>query len=168
MKKLHIKDLILILMLLIVIVINTTDFLKDILHKDEWLHIALEIMTVFLSIWGIVMLVQAIKGRIQEIENLNQKVVDVENDLELTHSKLKQIGQEYSKYIHKQFDVWDLTQSEKEVALALLKGLSFKEIAEIRNTKEKTVRQQASTIYRKSRVTGRHEFSAWFFEDMLV
>ena len=155
-------------MLLIVIVINTTDFLKDIHQGDEWLHIGLEIMTVFLSIWGIVMLVHAIKGRIQQIENLNQKVVDVESDLELSHSKLKQIGQEYSKYIHKQFVAWDLTQSEKEVALALLKGLSFREIAEIRSTKEKTVRQQASTIYRKSKVSGRHEFSAWFFEDMLV
>jgi DNA-binding NarL/FixJ family response regulator len=41
-------------------------------------------------------------------------------------------------------------------------------MAEVRNTKEKTIRQQASTIYRKSNVAGRHEFSAWFFEDMLV
>jgi len=168
MKNLQIKDLILILMLLIVIVINTTDFLKDIHQGDEWLHISLEILTVFLSVWGIAMLIRAINSRSNEITALNQKVEKTENDLELSHSKLKEIGREYSKYLHKQFNAWELTPSEKEVALVLLKGLSFKEIAEVRNTKEKTVRQQASTIYRKSNVSGRHEFSAWFFEDMLV
>ena len=49
----------------------------------------------------------------------------------------------------------------------LLKGLSFDEIATVRDTKEKTVRQQATAIYRKSGLNGRHEFAAWFFEDFL-
>ena len=31
----------------------------------------------------------------------------------------------------------------------------------------KTVRQQASSVYRKAGVTGRNELAAWFFEDML-
>jgi DNA-binding NarL/FixJ family response regulator len=66
-----------------------------------------------------------------------------------------------------QFTDWHLTPSEKEVALLLLKGLSFREIALLRNTAEKTVRQQASEIYQKSDVTGRHGLSAWFFEDFL-
>ena len=66
-----------------------------------------------------------------------------------------------------QFDLWGFSKSEQEIALLLLKGLSFKEIASIRNRQEKTVRQQASAIYRKSGVMGRYEFSAWFFEDML-
>ena len=46
-------------------------------------------------------------------------------------------------------------------------GLSFDEIANVRNTKEKTVRQQATAIYRKSGLGSRHEFAAWFFEDFL-
>jgi len=45
----------------------------------------------------------------------------------------------------------------------MLKGLSLKEIAECRSTHEKTVRKQAV----KSNLSGRHELSAWFFEDML-
>jgi DNA-binding CsgD family transcriptional regulator len=51
--------------------------------------------------------------------------------------------------------------------LLLLKGLSFNEISAIRETKEKTVRQQASEIYKKAGVVGRHAFAAWFFEDFL-
>ncbi|MGB0849457.1 MAG: helix-turn-helix transcriptional regulator, partial [Thiolinea sp.] len=62
---------------------------------------------------------------------------------------------------------WVLTPSETEVAMLLLKGLSFEEIAGVRDTKEKTVRQQATAIYRKSGLNGRHEFAAWFFEDFL-
>jgi DNA-binding NarL/FixJ family response regulator len=60
-----------------------------------------------------------------------------------------------------------LTPSEQEVAHLLLKGLSFKEISEVRETKEKTVRHQATGIYSKSGGCGRNEFAAWFFEDLL-
>ncbi len=167
-KKITIKDFILIVMLLIVISINTTDFLKDLLHGDEWLHISLEVITVFLSFWGIIMVVQQVNNRAHEISELNKEVEKGKKDLALSRTKLKEIGREYSIYLHKQFEDWGLSPSEKEVALILLKGLSFKEMAEVRNTKEKTIRQQASTIYKKSNVTGRHEFAAWFFEDMLV
>jgi DNA-binding NarL/FixJ family response regulator len=43
----------------------------------------------------------------------------------------------------------------------------MKEIAEIRNTQEKTVRQQATTIYKKSELSGRQELAAFFLEDIL-
>lgn len=66
-----------------------------------------------------------------------------------------------------QFAKWELTEAEQEVAMLLLKGLSFKEIAAVRDSAEKTVRQHASSIYRKAGVAGRHAFSAWFIEDFL-
>ena len=39
--------------------------------------------------------------------------------------------------------------------------------ADLRSTLEKTVRQQASSIYQKAGVSGRHAFAAWFLEDYL-
>lgn len=51
--------------------------------------------------------------------------------------------------------------------MLLLKGLSFKEIASVRDTMEKTVLQQASTIFKKANVSGLHAFSAWFMEGLL-
>jgi DNA-binding CsgD family transcriptional regulator len=163
-KALSIKDIILFAMLFIVISINTSDFLKDILEGDEWLHIILEIMTVALSIGGIFMLTRMISQRTRADEHMQK----MENDLSLTRNKLQEIGQEYSKHIQEQFESWCFTQSEKEVALLILKGLSFNEIAKTRKTKERTVRQQASSIYSKSGVAGRHELTAWFLEDLLV
>lgn len=54
------------------------------------------------------------------------------------------------------------------MALLLLKGLSFKEIAAVRENSERTNREQARGVYRKAGVTGRAELSAWFLEDLLV
>jgi DNA-binding NarL/FixJ family response regulator len=38
----------------------------------------------------------------------------------------------------------------------------------IRDTKEKTVRQQASHLYTKSGLAGRHVLAAYFLEDLLT
>jgi DNA-binding CsgD family transcriptional regulator len=70
--------------------------------------------------------------------------------------------------IDQQLDAWTLTPVEKEVAMLLLKGLSFKEIAAVRGTSERTVRQQAGAVYAKSGLTGRAELAAFFLEDLLV
>ena len=70
--------------------------------------------------------------------------------------------------IDRQFGRWSLTRAEREVALFLLKGLSHREIAALRSVGEATVRQQATAIYKKAGVVGRHELSAFFLEDLLV
>lgn len=77
------------------------------------------------------------------------------------------LASQYRVVMQKQFDAWHLTASEQDVVLGMLKGLSFREIAELRETREKTVRQQASSVYRKAGVGSRNELAAWFFEDML-
>jgi DNA-binding CsgD family transcriptional regulator len=70
--------------------------------------------------------------------------------------------------IDRQMSQWALSESEKEVALLLLKGLSLKEIAEIRQTAEKTARAQSAAVYAKSGLAGRSELSAFFLEDLLT
>ena len=70
--------------------------------------------------------------------------------------------------IDRQFERWSLTKAEAEVGLFLLKGLSHKEIANIRQTSERTVREQSRALYRKSGLTGRSSLSAFFLEDLLL
>jgi DNA-binding CsgD family transcriptional regulator len=72
-----------------------------------------------------------------------------------------------SAAIDRQLRIWQLSDAEHEVALLLLKGLSHKEIAEIRNVGEATVRQQAVAIYRKAGLSGRRDLAAFFLEDLL-
>lgn len=73
-----------------------------------------------------------------------------------------------SQGINAQFDQWGLTSAEREVGLLILKGLSYKEIAVMRDVSEKTVRQQAHVIFRKGRLSGRAALSAFFLEDLLI
>ncbi len=68
----------------------------------------------------------------------------------------------------RQFDRWQLTPAERDVALLLLKGLSHREAARVRDTSERTVRQQAREVYRKAGLAGRSELAAFFLEDLLV
>lgn len=95
---------------------------------------------------------------------------ELKNQLESVRGKLDQngrhIGDQYRAVIQKQFDAWQLTPAEQEIAMTLIKGLSFKEVAQIRQTQEKTARQHAANVYRKAGLSGRHELAGWFFEDL--
>ena len=70
--------------------------------------------------------------------------------------------------LDRQFDSWALSPAEKQTALLLLKGFSHKEVAQLTHRGERTARQHAVSIYRKSGLTGRAELAAFFFEDMLL
>jgi DNA-binding CsgD family transcriptional regulator len=65
------------------------------------------------------------------------------------------------------FTDWNLSVSEREIALLLIKGLSIHEIADIRTTKTGTIKSQCSSVYRKAEVKGRNELVAYFVEDLL-
>lgn len=70
--------------------------------------------------------------------------------------------------IEQEFDNWQLTIAEREIALLLLKGLRLKEIADSRGTSERTVRQQAQAVYKKAGLEGRSELAAFFIEDFML
>ncbi|MGZ3790028.1 MAG: helix-turn-helix transcriptional regulator [Bacteriovorax sp.] len=113
---------------------------------------------------------------------LYQKNSKTSKELQITQTEALQLRLDNQKYreesrrllegmgvlIDKQFSNWNLTHSEREVALLLLKGLSHKEIATIRDTSEKTVRQQAGQVYEKANLEGRAQLSAFFLEDLLL
>lgn len=103
----------------------------------------------------------------QQLEKLRGQLNKARGKLAAFDSKSQEIASQYRSIMQKQFDSWSLTASEQDVVIGILKGLSFREIAQLRETREKTVRQQASSVYRKAKVAGRNELTAWFFEDML-
>jgi DNA-binding NarL/FixJ family response regulator len=79
----------------------------------------------------------------------------------------KILAQHLSKKIAIQSDIWNLSKTEKEIAVLLIKGFSSKEIAAMRNTSEKTVREQASAIYLKAGINNRANLASFFIEDIL-
>ena len=155
-------------LLFIITAMTTADLVSDYFENTETWHLVLEAMIVLFSVFGISSLLRETSLRQKEIEAIREQLQKTEKNLSQSREHLKVAGEGFIKAVHKQFDAWSLTPSEKEISILLLKGLSFEEIAGLRQTKEKTVRQQATSIYRKSGLSGRHEFSAWFFEDLMM
>jgi DNA-binding CsgD family transcriptional regulator len=74
---------------------------------------------------------------------------------------------EFIKVVDGKFDDWEFSESEREVAFLLIKGLSIQEMADVRETKPGTIKSQGNAIYRKAGVKGRNELVAYFVEDLL-
>ena len=162
------RDKLIVTILLIIMCLNFFDVFTDIsLGVPSW-HILSESLIVLVSGIGAFFLIKDIRTRTADIAKLKQALSNSNDKFNNISDEMKNARREYSVVIHSQWLKWSLTPSEQEVAMLLLKGLSLKEISAIRNTKEKTVRQQASTIYSKANIEGRHELSAWFLEDFML
>ena len=74
----------------------------------------------------------------------------------------------FGRAIDERFDRWNLTPTEREIALMLLKGRSHKQIAYETGRSERTVRQHAVAIYQKSGLGGRAELAAFFLDDLML
>lgn len=134
---------------------------------SRW-HIITETLVLFLCLIGLYHLSR-------KYLDMKRENLELQRDLKRTKEDMKAFKADSEKYLHglgeaidKQMTKWQLTPAEKEVGLLILKGFSFKEIADIRSTSERTTRQQSLDIYRKSGLGGRAEFSAFFLEDLLL
>lgn len=85
----------------------------------------------------------------------------------LMQEKLDKSHSDMAAHINGDFDKWHLTDAENEIGWMLLKGLSFREIALARGRSERTVRQQAQSIYAKSKLQSRSDLAAHFLEDFV-
>lgn len=70
--------------------------------------------------------------------------------------------------VEDQLSAWTLTRAERETAMMLLRGHSHKEIAALAGKSERTVRQHAVAVYRKSGLGGRAELAAFFLESVFA
>lgn len=66
--------------------------------------------------------------------------------------------------IQEDFGEWNLSFAERDIAWFMLRGLPLKQIADLRGTSERTVRQQAQAIYRKAGLEGRSDLAGRVLE----
>jgi DNA-binding NarL/FixJ family response regulator len=155
------------IVLTLVAIFFMTDIFFDIQEGIPVSHIWHEVVMFGIAFGALIWQIRVIMKKNDHIESLNTELLDTKQSYQEWKAKTHASAQEIRHLIDKQFLIWHLSHSEKDVALLLIKGLSMKEIAEIRNTQEKTVRQQATTIYKKSELSGRQELAAFFLEDIL-
>jgi len=150
------------------------DVVTDLRDRTTIAHILLELFVValgFAAAGGIALRLrraardaQALRDQAQQLtENLRAS----EHEAARWRRDAADLIAGLSAAIDAQLARWELTPAEREIALLLLKGLSHKEIAQIRSVSETTVRQQARSLYRKAGLSGRNDLAAFFLEDLL-
>lgn len=131
-------------------------------------HLIVEIIVAIISFFAVLYLINDLMILRKSLSNEKQISKDLDNEA----MKWRNISEKYIKglsiEIDDQLNRWDLTEAEKDVAFLLLKGLSDKEISNVRKTSVKTVRTQVNSIYSKTGITSRSEFLAFFLEDLFL
>ena len=137
-----------------------TDLWTDRNEGAGFAHLSIETIVLATAAFGALMLSRRIRA-------VDRALAEAKDDAARWRGENRQLVSGLSAAIKAQFQAWSLTEAESDIGLLLLKGLSHKEIADIRQTSERTVREQARALYRKSNLSGRNDLAAFFLEDLL-
>jgi DNA-binding CsgD family transcriptional regulator len=127
----------------------------------DWRHVAVELLILVVAASGMAFLWR-------RFDRTRIDLADAREQAAQWREQNREIIQGLGSAIKAQFRQWNLTPAEADIGLLLLKGLSHKEIAALRETSERTIREQARAVYRKSGMSGRSSLSAFFLEDLLL
>lgn len=154
--------------LLLIAVLVTIDVATDMHQGASLWHVVLETIAGLAAAAGALYL---LLGAVRLRRRLARQARDLSAyriEAEAWQAQARKHVEGLARSIEWQLDHWKLSAAEKEIAFLLLKGLSLKDIADLRGTGEKTVRAQSAAIYAKAGLAGRSELSAFFLEDLLV
>lgn len=155
-------------MLLVFCVAATTDVVLDAPASIWSFHILVELTLIATSLAAAVYLFRRVRASRRELERTRLALGRENSEANAWRRRAERFIRGLGEEMDGQFDAWQLTPTEKEVALFLVKGFSTKEIAHLTGRSERTVRQHAIAVYGKSNLRGRAELSAFFLEDLLT
>lgn len=142
---------------LILLALLTYDFLSTTvllsLPKISWQYYEImEMLVILVLVWGTTTTMMMLRTTQEETLQLEKRLAAASHDFQL--------------YVNSKFDDWGLTESERDVSIFLLKGFRIREIADLRETSEGTVKAQISAIYKKAGLSGRGEFTSYFLGEL--
>jgi len=157
-----------ILVMALIVLLVGLDVASDVHDGTDLAHVALELLVIVIAGSAAVFLWRQLRRARTSNRALRADLSAARADLDRFRAESQELLRGLGVVIDRQFDRWALSPAEREVALLLLKGLSHKDVAEVRRTSERTVRQQALAVYRKAGLAGRAELAAFFLEDLLL
>jgi len=155
------------LLFLSIVLLIAIDLFEDWRRGSRDLHLGLESVVLVLAVVGLWLLRSRVLRERANARALRARLAEASAAAESWRRENEALTAGLGRAIDSQLETWKLTEAECEVARLLLKGLSLREIATLRETSERTVRQQSLAVYRKAGLAGRAELSAFFLEDLL-
>jgi DNA-binding CsgD family transcriptional regulator len=147
---------------------GAVDLALDWPNGPSSLHVLVEGAVLLLCLGGVVALWGAWARTRRSLARTRSAMVDREAERDHWRARTETLLRGLGAAIDDQLRAWHLTPTERETALLLLKGYGHKEIAALCGRSERTVRQHAVAVYRKSSLGGRAELAAFFLEDLLL
>jgi DNA-binding CsgD family transcriptional regulator len=160
--------LVTLVLLLVILAMIGGDLVTDYLAGTSVSHLMIEFSVMILCAVGAGLLIREFARARAAVTALQRDIVAVQEEADRWRSETQEVLEGLGAAIDNQFRRWALTAAEREIGLLLLKGLSHREIGRIRRTSERTVREQARSIYSKAGLSGRSGLSAFFLEDLLL
>jgi DNA-binding CsgD family transcriptional regulator len=151
------------------------DISADIHEGTTIRHVFAEAGILLVAMLGAIFIGYRLLLTLRRAQAVEAEAIELAAQLEVTRaeasrwrSEARELMKGLGEALDQQFERWGLSPAEKEVALLLLKGLSHKDIAEVRSVTEATARQQARAVYKKGGLSGRHDLAAFFLEDLML
>jgi DNA-binding NarL/FixJ family response regulator len=164
----------LVLLFVLMAVLVGIDLITDLRDRTTLAHVLLELLVVAIGFVAAGAIALRLRRAARDAQALREHAAELTENLRVTQQEAARWRSDaadliagLSAAIDSQLTRWGLSPAEQEIALLLLKGLSHKEIAQIRSVSETTVRQQARSLYRKAGLSGRNDLAAFFLEDLL-
>lgn len=155
-------------LLVVIATLGTIDLVLD--APSTWLsfHVLVEIAFVALCLASAAYLGAAWLRTERSLRRVRRALREKRSERDQWRHRAQHALRGLGEAIDAQLESWALTPTEKETALLVMRGFSHKEIAALCARSERTVRQHAVSVYRKSGLSGRAELSAFFLEDLLL
>lgn len=155
-------------LLVITAAFGVWDLVTDSPQNWRGSHALIEVLSILLALVSALLLGRGWREAERSLEGARRSLAERQAERDAWQARAQTVLLGLAQAMDQQFGAWGLTPTEKETALMLLKGYSHKEVANLTGRSERTVRQHAVSVYRKSGLSGRAELAAFFFEDMLL
>lgn len=159
---LYLKDKIISLALVLIIALKVSDLFVDYNQNVQLSHLVVELVLIIIAGTLFIFIARDLGKRTRALRKLRNENESAIRQIREQSAQISNAKNAFFIAVEKEFSLWGLTATEKEVALLLLKGFSPDEIATLRNTSTKTIRNHASSIYHKSECKNRYELAAYF------
>jgi DNA-binding CsgD family transcriptional regulator len=132
------------------------------------LHLLGEALALGVALLGVFGTARELRRAQRTARSLHRDLEAAEADLARSRADAQGLLRGLRFAIDRQFHEWRLSSGEREVALLILKGLSYQEIADALRTSHRTVVTRARTIHRKAALTGGAEMASFLLDDLLL
>lgn len=161
-------DALLAVIFLVIVAAGVVDLVLDAPRQLLTLHVAVEVALVTVSLGAAVYLARGWLAARTQLGVSRHREASLRQEQEAWRTATRAMLEGLGAEVDRQFTAWELTDAERDTALMLLKGFSMIRIARLTGRSERTVRQHAVAVYRKSGLAGRAELSGFFLGDLLL